>query len=90
MAARGCPAGLSACRGRGHGNGGSARSQGAVDGIDEGASSGGWGGDRAGRGAVADGGAVAGAGLEEGDGTARGLERGHGEVGGRPRSSLKV
>lgn len=43
MKARGCPAGLSACRGRGHGNGGSARSQGAVDGIDEGASSGGWG-----------------------------------------------
>jgi hypothetical protein len=38
----------------------------------------------------ADGGAVAGTGLEEGDDTARGLERGHGEVGGRPRSSLKV
>jgi hypothetical protein len=44
----------------------------------------------------------AGAGLREGrqrgrgrdcrkeDGAARGLERGHGEVGGRPRSSLKV
>jgi hypothetical protein len=49
-------AGMSACRGRGHGNGGSARSQGTVDGIDEGASS----GDHAGWGAVAGGGTVAG------------------------------
>jgi hypothetical protein len=30
-----CGAGMSACRGRGHGNGGSARSQGVVDRIDK-------------------------------------------------------
>jgi hypothetical protein len=34
--------------------------------------------------------AWAGAGLQEGRQRGRGLERGHGEVGGRPRSSLKV